>query len=334
MPDETFDVGSGETYDLLPANPEVTTGNGYMRKSVYDADRDGVIDPEAGGSGGEESGTNISLQETTPGSADTGNANLSGVLLAAKLGAGATSFGTNAKLVAGANVTTADNAANAAIGATATTAKPLILQGVASQSANLFECQTSAGLGFFTVGAGPAGKVHFGDAAHDMSAYSHNALLSTIRGGRVVGFTTTNSDTVANVFVGVPGAGTGAWFAHSNTGDYQWFESWVGGFSFKPGGTKRFEVTTAGVKINQGTEIKKVLSAAATLDFGTGPADLTVAVTGAVVGDVVAVGVPHGSVPSTGGFFGWVSAADTVTIRYTGSDDPASGSFRVMVTQF
>jgi hypothetical protein len=66
--------------------------------------------------------------------------------------------------------------------------------------------------------------------------------------------------------------------------------------------------------------------------------DLTITVTGAAVGDVVSVGVPNASQTTTGHFFGWVSATNTVTIRYaiaalTGSENPASGTFNVTVTK-
>jgi hypothetical protein len=80
------------------------------------------------------------------------------------------------------------------------------------------------------------------------------------------------------------------------------------------------------------------LIATATLDFGNTAAgaiaDLTVTVTGAVVGDVVAIGAP--SIPNKGTYFAYVSATNTVTVRYANNDlttakDPSSGSFKVRV---
>jgi hypothetical protein len=49
---------------------------------------------------------------------------------------------------------------------------------------------------------------------------------------------------------------------------------------------------------------------------------------------VVSIGVP--SIPNKGTFFGWVSAADVVTVRYANNDlttakDPSSGSFKVRI---
>lgn len=93
--------------------------------------------------------------------------------------------------------------------------------------------------------------------------------------------------------------------------------------------------------INGGTAVTKILSATATLNFGNlvaiGCEDLTITVTGAVDGDTVALGVPNGSVASaTFTYTGWVSAADTVTLRGCAlvSGDPASGTFRATVIRF
>ncbi len=64
--------------------------------------------------------------------------------------------------------------------------------------------------------------------------------------------------------------------------------------------------------------------------------DLTLTVTGAAVGDMVVLGIPNGAQPAgTVWYQGWVSAADTVTVRlYNQSGaavDPASDTFNVMV---
>lgn len=82
------------------------------------------------------------------------------------------------------------------------------------------------------------------------------------------------------------------------------------------------------------------LNGSATLDFGNTAAgtssDLTITVTGAADGDVVSLGVPNGSTLSNGCFTTWVSASNTVTVRFTNNDlltslDPASGTFKVTV---
>jgi hypothetical protein len=85
-----------------------------------------------------------------------------------------------------------------------------------------------------------------------------------------------------------------------------------------------------------------VLTGSATLNFGSTVAgastDLTITVTGAVDGDPVMVGVPNGSTVANGIFTAWVSAANTVTVRFTNTNlvttlDPASGTFKVAVNR-
>lgn len=95
------------------------------------------------------------------------------------------------------------------------------------------------------------------------------------------------------------------------------------------------------VTIGGGTAIAKVLSAAATLNFGSilaaASADLTITVTGAAVGDAVDLGCP--TAPDTSIVYNaFVSAADTVTVRAFNvgaiADDPASATYRVAVFHF
>ena len=79
----------------------------------------------------------------------------------------------------------------------------------------------------------------------------------------------------------------------------------------------------------------------ATLDFPSvaalGVQDLTITVTGAVVGDAVVLGLP--TAPNAGIVFAaWVSATNTVTVRasnYTAAPiDPASATFKVMALAY
>lgn len=94
---------------------------------------------------------------------------------------------------------------------------------------------------------------------------------------------------------------------------------------------------SASASIGGGAAIVKHLSATATLDFPNTTAsncsDLTVTVTGAATGDTVALGVPAGSVIAGGFFNAWVSAANTVTVRFCtlNNGNPASGTFRADV---
>ncbi len=99
-------------------------------------------------------------------------------------------------------------------------------------------------------------------------------------------------------------------------------------------------LTALSVTIGGGTPIAKVLSATATLDFPStiagAVADLTITVTGATTASTVSIGAPNGSVTATATFSAWVSAADTVTVRFSpkATEDPASGSFRATVMNF
>lgn len=81
-----------------------------------------------------------------------------------------------------------------------------------------------------------------------------------------------------------------------------------------------------------------VLAASAVLDFpstsSNSTQDLTITVAGAVDGDPVSLGVPAGSATS-GMFFAFVSASNTVTVRFYnpsgGAVNPTSGTFKVKV---
>ena len=89
--------------------------------------------------------------------------------------------------------------------------------------------------------------------------------------------------------------------------------------------------------------LAKTLVNTATLDFGNTAAgaatDLTITVTGAADGDAVSIGVPNGSTVANGSYTAWVSATNTVTIRFSNSNlvtalDPASGTFRAVVLKY
>lgn len=89
--------------------------------------------------------------------------------------------------------------------------------------------------------------------------------------------------------------------------------------------------------------LAKTLTTTATLDFASTIAgtntDLTVTLTGAAVGDIVELGVPNASIVVNSCFTAWVSATNTVTVRFNNYDlttarDPASGTFRVSVLKY
>lgn len=89
---------------------------------------------------------------------------------------------------------------------------------------------------------------------------------------------------------------------------------------------------------SDGTHYAATLSASATLDFPNtsngSESDLTITVTGAADGDVVALGVPSASA-TEGSYHAFVSSANTVTVRFVNhkgsSVNPASGTFKVLV---
>lgn len=100
-------------------------------------------------------------------------------------------------------------------------------------------------------------------------------------------------------------------------------------------------INLSNVNVGTGTTMTRLLSATAALDFPSmsdgQEEDLTITVTGAVVGDSVALGTP--AAPTSGVVFtAFVSAADTVTVRasnFSGTViDPTSGTFRATVFQF
>ncbi|MEP6725775.1 MAG: hypothetical protein ABJC98_08170, partial [Bacteroidota bacterium] len=88
--------------------------------------------------------------------------------------------------------------------------------------------------------------------------------------------------------------------------------------------------------------LAKTLTATATLDFPltatVSSSNLTITVTGAADGDVVQLGVPNASATTNGCFTAYVSAANTVTVRfnnYTAAGvNPASSTFRVSVIRY
>jgi len=97
------------------------------------------------------------------------------------------------------------------------------------------------------------------------------------------------------------------------------------------------------LKINGGTIMTNFIGASATLDFPNTAkgesSDLTISVPGAVLGDVVFLGVPAGSTFIDTDYFAFVSSSDTVTVRFNNytpkvANDPASGTFKVAIIKF
>lgn len=108
-------------------------------------------------------------------------------------------------------------------------------------------------------------------------------------------------------------------------------------------GAKNFDGTNESLAVGGVTYIMaKTLTGTANLDFPNTAtltsSDLTITVTGAAVGDAVSLGVPNGSVLANSCFTAWVSAANTVTVRFSNysalPQDPAAGVFRASVTRY
>lgn len=84
-----------------------------------------------------------------------------------------------------------------------------------------------------------------------------------------------------------------------------------------------------------------ILTGTATLDFPSTSArkssDLTITVTGALTTDAVMLGAPNGSVIANSCYTVWVSASNTVTVRFnnydTGALDPVSGTFKAIIVR-
>jgi hypothetical protein len=110
-------------------------------------------------------------------------------------------------------------------------------------------------------------------------------------------------------------------------------------------GLQIFSTTDSANYVYRGTgggwqKIANEISGSATLNFpSTGhgnSAELTFTLTGAAEGDVVALGIPNASIVANASFTAWVSATNTVTVRFnnyagSGSSDPASGTFKIKV---
>lgn len=99
---------------------------------------------------------------------------------------------------------------------------------------------------------------------------------------------------------------------------------------------------TSGVSVNAGSPVKKLLTATATLDFGSiaagATAELTITVTGCAAGDTVIV-TPNGSPEANLTWCGQVNSANTATVRLyngqlVGAVDPASRQWRATTMAF
>jgi hypothetical protein len=93
--------------------------------------------------------------------------------------------------------------------------------------------------------------------------------------------------------------------------------------------------------VGGGTPITKSLNASASLDFpstaNNGVSNLTITLAGALDGDAIFLGVPNVNIAPLTNYTAWVSAPDTVTVRFTNQtgaiSDPPAGTFRVVIVR-
>jgi hypothetical protein len=187
----------------------------------------------------------------------------------------------------------------------------LVRAGSAQSTNNLFEAQSSAGTVLSSIGSTGALTLNpFGTSAGNTNELRFAELAAG--GTNYVGFKAPDA-LAANIIWTLPGAdgSSGQVLSTNGSGTLSWS--------------------------------RQGLTESATLDFpSTGAntySDLTITVTGAADGDVVSLGIPNGSMPAAAGTYtAWVSASNTVTIRVSNSSsgalDPASGTFKVLVTKF
>ena len=100
--------------------------------------------------------------------------------------------------------------------------------------------------------------------------------------------------------------------------------------------------TVEGALQEVGANLRTTFTGSAALNFNTtnsqSSSDLTMTVTGASTGDVVSLGVPTAAILPNSCYTAWVSATNTVTVRFNNYDNasqnPTSGTFNVIVTAF
>lgn len=220
------------------------------------------------------------------------------------------------------------------------------------------------------IGVGTTPNASYRFLVSGNSSFSGTVLISgitTLTSGSWIDFIGGNSMTMGG------NSGTGAWFFNTSlAGGYYpsfqnagtpYLEFKNAGSSFVRGNMASFffvlhDGLFGGTPVNGAIEyasgqyygvasatryvLPKTLTGSATLNFGSTAAgassDLTITVTGAAAGDKVVLGVDAGSTVANGCFTAWVSATNTVTVRFSNNDlltalDPASGTFKVSVIQ-
>jgi hypothetical protein len=198
----------------------------------------------------------------------------------------------------------------------------------------------TSGTGTFPIGDSSYKFLLTGGAALTVGSESYNLMYGDFRNGQLVVNPTNGVDN--------PNINSSVQFAINSTtrGFLQprMTNTQRNAITTPSTGLQIFSTTDSANYVYRGTgggwqKIANEISGSATLDFGNtsaqNSADLTITVTGASEGDVVSLGVPNASVNANTCFTAWVSATDTVTVRFnnysSGAVDPASGTFKVKV---
>lgn len=194
--------------------------------------------------------------------------------------------------------------------------------------------------GDFNVAIGPR-DIGFISATGDNQLNLANAFIGNGSGGFAINGSFSNAYTAfkptipSSVMLDLPSTTKGIRLPVMSTAAF-------GGISSKATGLLAYDSDINTITQYDGTRVTTYsngLLGSATLDFGStsaqNSADLTITVTGAADGDIVNLGVANASVNANSSFTAWVSATNTVTVRFnnysSGSIDPASATFKVFV---
>lgn len=176
------------------------------------------------------------------------------------------------------------------------------------------------------------GQLNIGNVLYGSGLYATASNSSTPTTSGKIGIGLTTPTAVLHLKAGTASANTAPFKYTAGTN-----------LTFVEDGAKEFDGTNeflsaGGVRYT----LAKTLTATGSLDFPSTTngesSDLTITVTGAADGDIVYVGTPNAAVHANTCYTAFVSAANTVTVRFNNYSaaavDPASGTFRVSVLKY
>ena len=212
----------------------------------------------------------------------------------------------------------------------------LIEGNASSGSGNYFTIQNTGG-SKWSIYAGGGMNLEFGTASTGIIQFSptFTGKANIKQSGFYVGDNTTSASALLHLAAGTATAGTASLKINEGT---RLTTPENGTINYVANNLEFTETATVYI-------LAKTLTETGTLNFGNTAAgaatDLTITVNGAAVGDAVYIGTDNASVSATDNvsFWGWVSATNTVTIRFNNNNlvaavDPASGTFRAVVVKY